>query len=124
MKPEKQQLIHDLLGEVNPREATLAAGARILRRRRHVRYATQGFALVVIVAATAWLALPHSPQRAAPTVISATKPAEPQTPKALTDEELLALFPGTPVGLATLADGTKRLVFPRPGDEARFVTRL
>ncbi len=42
----------------------------------------------------------------------------------LTDDELLALFPNTPVGLATLSNGKKRLIFPRPGDEARFITRL
>jgi hypothetical protein len=42
----------------------------------------------------------------------------------LSDEELLALFPDTPVGLATMADGKKRLVFPRPEDEAKFVSHL
>jgi hypothetical protein len=47
-----------------------------------------------------------------------------QQPQSLTDDELLALFPNTPVGLATLADGKKRLIFPRSGDEQKFVTRL
>jgi hypothetical protein len=42
----------------------------------------------------------------------------------LTDDKLLALFPNTPAGLATLPDGKKLLIFPRPGDEKRFVTRL
>jgi len=37
---------------------------------------------------------------------------------------LLALFPDTPVALATLSDGSKRLIFPRPGDDQKFVTRL
>jgi hypothetical protein len=34
------------------------------------------------------------------------------------------LFPNTPVGLASLPDGKKRLIFPRPGDEQRFITKL
>jgi hypothetical protein len=41
----------------------------------------------------------------------------------LSDDELLDLFPGTPVGLATVG-GKKWLIFPRSGDEARFVSRL
>ncbi len=44
--------------------------------------------------------------------------------RALTDGELLALFPDTPVGLVTLENGTKRLVFPRRGDESRFVKHI
>ena len=55
------------------------------------------------------------------------KVAAPQTPvpaQSLTDAELLALFPDTPVGLITLENGHKRLIFPRPGDEERFVKRL
>jgi len=52
------------------------------------------------------------------------KPAAARQPQSLTDAELLALFPNTPVGLATLPNGKKLLIFPRPGDQARFVTRL
>jgi hypothetical protein len=52
------------------------------------------------------------------------KPVASTQPHSLTDDELLALFPDTPVGLATLPDGKKLLIFPRPGDEKRFVTRL
>jgi len=33
------------------------------------------------------------------------------------------MFPKTPVGLVTLENGKKRLIFPRPGDEQRFVAR-
>jgi hypothetical protein len=44
--------------------------------------------------------------------------------QSLTDDQLLGFFPNTPVGLATLPDGKKLLIFPRPGDEARFITRL
>ena len=36
-------------------------------------------------------------------------------------DELLALFPDTPVGLITTADGRKRLIFPHPGDEQRLI---
>ena len=45
MKPEKQQLIQDLLGDESRRDATLLAGGRILRRRRHWRAATRGLIL-------------------------------------------------------------------------------
>jgi hypothetical protein len=44
--------------------------------------------------------------------------------RALSDDELLSLFPNTPVALASLPDGKKRLFFPRPGDEQKFITRL
>jgi hypothetical protein len=40
----------------------------------------------------------------------------------LSDDELFDLFPGTPVGLAKFG-AKKILIFPRPGDEARFVSR-
>jgi len=125
MKPEKQQLIQDLLGDENRREATLLAGGRILRRRRYWRAATRSLALV-LVATAALLSLeqkkshPPSVQALLPTV----KPVVSTQPRSLTDDELLALFPNTPVGLATLPDGKKLLLFPRPGDEKRFVTRL
>lgn len=126
MKPEKQQLIQDLLGDESRHEATLLAGARILRRRRHWRVVTRGLALAVVVTATI-LSLeqmksrPPSIQTSSPV----STPAASVQPRSLTDEELLAIFPtNTPVGLATLADGKKRLIFPRPGDEQRFVIRL
>ena len=51
MKPEKQQLIQDLLGDESRREATLLAGGRILRRRRHWRAATRGLALALVATA-------------------------------------------------------------------------
>jgi hypothetical protein len=44
--------------------------------------------------------------------------------KSLTDAELLALFPDTAVGLVRLENGKQRLVFPRPGDEARLINHL
>ena len=125
MKPEKQQLIDDLLRDDGRRDATLLAGARILRRRRQRRVAMRGLALVIVLGlAGFWFERINSPSPSAPppTPIMATSKS-PQ-PQALTDEELLALFPNTPVGLATLSDGRKRLIFPRAGDEQKFVTRL
>ena len=125
MKPEKQQLLHDLLGGEGRGEATLLAGARILRRRRHRRAALRGLALVLPLALTGlWLVRTPSSRLAVQTMArTAAAPVSVQ-PQALTDEELLALFPDTPVGLATLSDGKKRLIFPRPGDEQKFVTHL
>lgn len=70
--------------------------------------------------------LPHF--RTVPTTSTAPTGQE-AAPKAvvrvefITDDQLLALFPGTPVGLGT-AGGKTRLLFPRAGDEARFVIRL
>ena len=41
----------------------------------------------------------------------------------LTDEQLLALFTNTPVGLAKVGDKTI-LIFPRAGDKERFIGRF
>jgi hypothetical protein len=127
MKPEKQQLIHDLLGDNDRRAVTLLAGGRILRRRRHWRVAVRGMAMITVLAGVAvWYEGTHTRK---PTVLAPTEmavspsPASPQPPS-LTDDQLLALFPNTPLGLATLADGRKRLIFPRPGDEQKFITHL
>ncbi len=126
MKPEKQQLLDDLLGGHGGREATLAAGTRILRRRRQWRAATRGLVFMSLLALGAlWLERAHWDNRSAVrTTARAVVPPGPIQPRALTDAELLALFPDTPVGLATLSDGRKRLIFPRPGDEQKFITRL
>ena len=125
MKPEKQQLIQDLLDDESRRETTLLAGGRILRRRRHWRAATRGLALALVAtAAVLSLEQKKSRQSSVQTSLPATKPTVSAQPHSLTDDELLALFPDTPVGLATLPDGKKLLIFPRPGDEKQFVTRL
>ena len=125
MKPEKQQLIQDLLDDESRRDATLLAGGRILRRRRHWRAATRGLVLALVVTAMV-LSLEQKQSRpsSVQTSSSPAKPVASTQPRSLTDAELLALFPNTPVGLATLPDGKKLLLFPRPGDEKRFVTRL
>ena len=124
MKPEKRHLIHELLDEQREtrREAALLAGGRILRRRRWRRAAVRSFTAVVLLAMAAFslqrLTLTRAP------VLTAVPPPPVAPARSLTDAELLALFPDTPVGLVTLENGRKRLVFPRPGDEARFVRHL
>lgn len=123
MKPEKQNLIRDLLDENSAREATLLAGAHILRRRRHWRAARRVCAVVALCAVVAGLAMRKS---APPPHLAAATPKAPAVSQVheMTDEELLALFPNTPVALASLPDGKKRLLFPRPGDEQKFIRRL
>jgi hypothetical protein len=124
MKPEKQNLIRDVLEDNSTREATLLAGAQILRRRRHWRAARQiipGLVLVAVVAG--WLLRKEtkpSPQLA---VVTPKAPPVSQVHE-MTDDELLALFPNTPVALASLPDGKKRLLFPRAGDEQKYIKRL
>jgi hypothetical protein len=126
MKPEKQNLIRDLLDEDSNREATLHAGAQILRRRRQWRAVRRGTGVLVVVALAAVLVLKYeTPNSAAPRVPKGGPKTAPVTQaKALSDDELLALFPNTPVALASLPNGKKLLIFPRPGDEQKFITRL
>ena len=130
MNPEKQRLIHDLMnngGEDARRSATLLAGGRVLRRRRHLRQATRVLTILGLVA-LATLCVQQWTARKALIVADAPEPPSSATASTdvyrLSDDELLALFPDVPVGLATLSDGRKRLIFPRPGDEARFITYL
>ncbi len=123
MKPEKQHLIQEVMDDDSARESTLSAGARILRRRRHWRVATRGVGVLAIIAlATVW-SIKQAPRRSTlPQISNAVSIPQVQP---LSDEQLLALFPtNTPIGLASLADGKKKLIFPRRGDEAKFITRL
>jgi hypothetical protein len=125
MNPEKQKLIQELLDvqAATRREATLLAGARMLRRRRWRRTALptalSAACVLGITAAFFWNTAQQGPSASA----VQSPPPEPP-PKGLTDSELLALFPDTAVGLITLEDGRKRLIFPRAGDEARYVKRM
>jgi hypothetical protein len=130
MKIEKRQLIHDLFENENQGETALLAGTRILRRRRYRRVAMRisCLTLVMATAATLWFEN-QNPNRLAFKAPATTPTSRPPAPKkvevqSLTDDELLSLFPNTPVGLVTLSNGRKILIFPRPGDEERFVTRL
>jgi len=123
MKPENERLLNDLWSE--GRSATLAAGNVILRRKRRVRAVVRFSCAALGIAAIALLCWPK-PQSLRPAPLLAMV----ETPKTnsvisnsiptLTDEELLALFPGTPVGLAVV-NGKKRLIFPNPEDERKFV---
>jgi hypothetical protein len=124
MTPEKRRLMAELLDDerTTRREATLMAGGRILRRKRWRRTAFRSFAVVAVIAVGALFIRKSPPPINSTTVASV--PAAPSQPKALTDDELLALFPNTPVALAKLENGKKRLIFPRPGDEEKFVTKL
>jgi len=130
MNSDKKRLIHDLMndgGEETRRTETLLAGGRVLRRRRHVRQATRALSVLGLAAlATLWVQQWTSHKS---TVLVESPKPSPSTPapaeiQKLTDDELLALFPDVPVGLATLSDGTKKLIFPRTEDEARFVKHL
>ena len=130
MRPEKENLFQDVLdngGRDARRAATLQAGGRILRRRRRWRVATRGLGIVAVVVFAALgvqrMTQPRPPGTPAAPVTLATSSASFPV-RFLSDDELLALFPDVPVGLATLSDGRKRLIFPRPGDEARFITYL
>jgi hypothetical protein len=124
MKPEKEKLLDDLLDAQSRRKATLQASARILRRHRHWRAARQTLA-VVAIATVAGIVInqKYHPQKSAPAPVAQNRTA-PAQPSVITDDQLLALFPNTPVGLATLANGKKMLIFPRPADEARYFVHL
>lgn len=124
MKPEKQNLIRDLLEENSAREATLLAGAQILRRRRHWRVARQVTAGLAVVGVVVGLLLRKESRTSPQLAVVAPKGPPVSQVHEMTDDELLALFPNTPVALASLPDGKKRLLFPRPGDEQKFIKRL
>ena len=123
MRPEKRHLMVDLLdeGQAARREATFLAGGRILRRKRWRRVALRSFAVLAVLGAAVFSIQRTTTPRIR---VIASVPAAPDQPKALTDGELLALFPDTPVALASLESGKKRLIFPRAGDEAKFVTKM
>jgi hypothetical protein len=122
-------LIRDLWddGEQDARRDTiLLSGGRILRRKRRWRIATRCLAILTAMAA-AGLCIQQTIVPGPPAFTAIPDAPATLTPASgvhyLSDDELLALFPETPVGLATV-DGKKWLIFPRPGDEARFVMRL
>ena len=124
MKPEHHQLLRDLIDDAGPaarRDAILHAGHLALRRKRHLRHLTRTLAVTVFtglaVLVISRLSVPRQPA-------ASSRPASAVTyVQEITDDELLSLFPGTPVGLAKIK-GKQRLIFPRPGDEARFILRL
>jgi hypothetical protein len=122
MKPEKRHLIETLMDqeEVSRRAATLLGAGRILRRRRWRRAAWRSVAGIAILALAALSIQNMTEPRPRP--LTAVALPEKRT-GSVTDAELLAMFPQTPVGLVTLQNGKKRLIFPRPGDEQRFMAQ-
>ncbi|HWD92813.1 MAG TPA: hypothetical protein VG938_10725 [Verrucomicrobiae bacterium] len=124
MKPENENLIRDLMNDDSRRENTLLAGSRVMRRRRQWRAARPGAALLALVVCAAVFWMKRESVRSLPAQVAKTVSQPAIQVHALTDDELLALFPNTPVALASLPDGKKRLIFPRPGDEQRFITKL
>lgn len=126
MKSEKEHLLHDLMiADEGQRHATLLAAGGILRRRRQWRTARQACLLSALLAALVLLAgQNHRSPTLARISPPATQPAPPPAARELTDEQLLSLFPNTPVGLATLRDGKKLWLFLRPADAAKYATRL
>lgn len=124
MKPEKRRLLHDVLDEAgdNRRAATLVAGGRLLRRKRGWRTTFHALAtMMLLVLAGVSFQRSMAPRS---TIQAGGSPVPATSAQGLTDAELLALFPETPVGLATLENGRKQLIFPRPGDEDRFIKRM
>lgn len=131
MTPEHHRLFHDLLegnDAASQRDAILHTGRLVLRRKRQVRYLSRAFAAVacfgLAILAITRVIPPHRPATSASANLAAHSAAPPVSRvQRLTDDELLGLFPGTPVGLVRV-DGKQRLIFPRPEDEARFVVHL
>ena len=115
MKPEKQNLIRDLLAEDSRREETLLAGARILRRRRHWRAVRQGMALAAMALALTLLWMKQEQRHSAPAQVAKMVPKSESATQveALSDDQLLSLFPKTPVGLASLIERKKAPHLPR-----------
>lgn len=125
MKPAKQEFVDELLEEASRRPATLRLAGEILRRRRHRRLAWRTGAFILFIFLTILFVKPDRPSSPpAPAANVAPRLAVPPQARSLTDDQLLSLFPNTPVGLAKLPDGRKLLIFPRPADQARYVTHL
>ena len=114
MKPADRLLLDDVIGDA-AREQTLRRAGRVLRRRRVLRRAAYVLP-PALAAAASLLVLMRPPVTApAPAVV-------PPAARGLTDDQLLALFPGVPRALVTVK-GEQRLVFTRPADAARYVGR-
>jgi len=125
MKRDKQHLLDDLLnesGSTHLRNSVLSQAHGLLRRKRRRAALTQSLALLAMFgcALVVWRGIWRPSPPAAPgfAPVASAPPSH-----RLTDQELLNLFPDTPVGLATV-DGKQRLIFLNPADEERFITRF
>src|SRR5216684_1806122 len=126
MNPERERLMRDLWGDdeaMARREATLRAGQRAMRFRRFRRNIVRTSAVVVILTGLGFGLLRLEENKPGRMVSAPSAPGWPQATRYLTDDELLALFPNTPVGLAKVGS-REVLVFPRAEDEERFVGRF
>ena len=125
MKPDKRILIEHVTDEsaAGRRNAVLFAADGILRRKRRAR--TLRPAVVLMAAAVViGASLRTSFHRTVPMMATPTPTSIPATGvHYLTDDELLALFPKTPVGLAKAGD-KKRLIFPNVEDEKRYMAPM
>src|SRR5438552_13782341 len=107
MRSDRQRLLHDVMhDDPSEREAVRRAAEFILRRRRQRRHGRLTLSLLGLALGTS-LAIQNLATRLQPPP-EALSTAPPREAGALTDDELLALFPDTPVALATMADGKKR----------------
>jgi hypothetical protein len=124
---ERQKLIEDVFGGpefASARGETLRRGGRVLRRRRFVRRARSaawGVAAFLVPLLLVRNASLHKPVNLARVGGPALQDSGDRI-AVLSDDELLALFPNTPVALAKI-HGKKRLIFLRPEDEARYLGR-
>lgn len=126
MRADREHLVDDLLSDSDA--ATLAAGRTVLRRRRIVRRLRVGG--IALTAAGLIFLLQRAPAPSATETrpaIAASAPEHTPGPapdrprlRRLSDEQLLALFPGKPVALA-MVKGQTRLLFARPEDERLHV---
>jgi hypothetical protein len=123
MKPEKRRLLDDVLGQAR-REATLLAGGQILRHRRWQRAGTRSLAVLAVAVLAAVAIHQKRPVQVGSQSSSAHPGPQPAQVQYLTDDQLLAYFPNTPIGLIKTANGRKSLIFPHPGDEEKFIIRL
>lgn len=125
MNPGKHNLLRDLQDDAAEalRESTLMAGVRILRRKRMRRAVVQWAGVSAVVALGGFLAESTLEQRETPmtarVVVAATTTAVAAGTTGvvsatkvhyLSDDELLAMFPGTAVGLIKAGD-KERLIF-------------
>ena len=99
------------------RIASLAQGLTLVRRRRQVQTIVRACAVVcLLLAPIAILMTSKFPRTGAPAVVSGSsaQPGVPSQLERITDEELLALFPGQTIALVG-APGDQRLMVADPG---------
>ena len=130
MNSKHDRLLQDLRRDeaAERRAAVLNSGGRVLRHRRIKRSAIWSLATLVVLGTLAYQARtlfsPAPPQIARHTEPGTAAPKPVAGVQKLSDEELLALFPSTPVALVKLTDGHQKLLFLRPEDEAKYVGKL